>query len=152
MKLFSFVVMLLGIAVAINTSGCVVVKEYAPAEEAVSNVKPQELELAKNLLRAFVKNDAKAFVALLPEETREKFTEQSFSATRKSVVDSVGEPVSYSYVTTLKLPSLNPQIWKVCFRRYNVNRTREYTSEVLFKVVTGMVDKKEAVITGFHFL
>ena len=118
MKVFSFVMMLLGAAAAIHTSGCVVVKEYAPVKETAANVKPQELELARKLLRAFVKNDAKTFVALLPEETREKFTEKSFAVTRKSVIDSVGEPVSYSYVTTLKLPSLNPQIWKVCFRRH----------------------------------
>ena len=56
------------------------------------------------------------------------------------------------YLTTLKLGTLHPQVWKVEFRRYNVNRSQEYTSEVLFKVITGITNTGEAVITGFHFL
>lgn len=132
-------------------SGCVVVKEYAPDKENIT-VNKQELQIARELLQAFIKNDAKGFVALLPEETRSKFTEKNFASTRKSIIESIGEPVAYTYLTTLKLEALHPQIWKVTFRRSNVNNTREYTSEVLFKVVTGMVNNKEAVITGFHFL
>ncbi|MBR7104886.1 MAG: hypothetical protein IKC65_08080 [Lentisphaeria bacterium] len=133
------------------TSGCVVVREYAPAKETVQ-VSKEEYTLARELLVAFVKNDGKKFVSLLPEETRSKFTEETFAATRKSVLDSMGEPVSYTYLATLKLEPLHPQLWKVTFRRQNVNRTKEFTSEILFKVVTGKLDKKQAVITGFHFL
>lgn len=144
--------MLLGAAVLpMLFSGCVVIKEYAPAKEEIK-VSAQEHELAKKLLQAFIKDDAEAFVALLPEETRTKFTVDSFKTTRQSVIDSVGEPIAYTYVTTLKLATLHPQIWKVTFRRKNVNNTKEFTSEVLFKVVTGMIGKDEAVITGFHFL
>ena len=131
-------------------NGCVVVKEYAPQKGAV-NISKQEYELARKLLQAFIKNDAKTFVSLLPEETRSKFTEDSFATTRKSVLESVGEPVAYSYITTLELAGFHPQIWKVRFRRYNVNRTKTFYSEVLFKVITGLADKKEAVITGFSF-
>lgn len=139
------------IAALLLTSGCVVVREYAPQENTVK-ASDVEYDLARKLLQAFIKNDAEAFVALLPEETRAKFTVNDFARTRKSVIESVGEPVAYSYVTTLKLDKLHPQIWKVTFRRYNVNNTREFTSEVLFKVITGMIDAKTAVITGFHFL
>ena len=103
-------------------------------------------------LQAFIKNDADGFVALLPEETRTKFTAKEFAATRKAVLESIGEPVAYSYVTSLKLDKLNPQIWKVTFKRNNVNNTREYTSEVLFKVVTGMESRTKAAIISFHFL
>ena len=131
-------------------SGCVVVKEYAPQKDAVE-ISKQEYALARQLLQAFIKNDAKTFVSLLPEETRSKFTEESFAASRKSVIESVGEPVAYSYITTLELAGFHPQIWKVRFRRYNVNRTKTFYSEVLFKVITGMADKKDAVITGFSF-
>ena len=132
-------------------SGCVVVKEYMPAKETVK-VDPQEYELARKLIRAFVKNDAEGFIALLPVETRAKFTVENFKQTRKSVLESIGEPVAYSYLTTLELSGLHPQIWKVQFKRFNVNRTKEFTSEALFKVVTGMTDRKTAVITGFHFM
>ena len=139
------------LAAGLFLNGCVVVREYAPQKEAVK-VSDREYKLARALLQAFVKNDAKTFVSLLPEETQSKFTVDSFAATRKSVIESVGEPIEYSYVTTLELAGLHPQIWKVRFRRYNVNRSKKFDSEVLFKVVTGMADRKEAVITGFHFL
>ena len=105
-------------------SGCVVVREYAPPKEAVKVTVPEQ-ELARKLLQAFIKNDAKGFVALLPEETRSKFTVKDFAKTRKAVVESIGEPVAYSYLTTLKMESLHPQIWKVTFRRNNANRTRD---------------------------
>ena len=142
---------LLAAATLLFTTGCTVIREYQPPKETVK-VKQQEYELARKMLQAFVKNDAKTFVSLLPEEMRAKFDVKAFNKFRKNVFDSVGEPVSYSYVTSLELASLNPQIWKVRFRRYNVNQTKEYTSEVLFKVITGMVNNKDAVVTGFHFL
>lgn len=139
------------LALTAFSSGCVVIKEYAPPKESIKAT-ALEYELSRKLLQAFIKNDAKGFIALLPEETRSKYTVKSFQNTRKAVVDSVGEPVAYTYVTTLKLAALNPQIWKVTVRRQNINKTKEYTSEILFKVVTGMTSSKEAIITGFQFL
>ena len=130
--------------------GCVVIKEYQIPKEP--KIYFAEQELAKKLLQAFIKNDAAGFVALLPEETQSKFTKQNFETTRKAVIKSVGEPVAYQYLTTLKLDMLHPQIWKVTFKRNNVNNTKEYTSEVLFKVVTGMDSNKKPVILSFHFL
>ena len=82
----------------------------------------------------------------------DNFTEEEFAKTRKAILESVGEPVEYTYLTTLELAALHPQIWKVRFKRWNVNRSKEYTSEILFKVITGMENKNQAVITGFHFL
>lgn len=146
-----FTVVFAGVLISLFATGCTVIREYPPQKEDF-NVKKAEYELGRDLLQAFVKNDAEKFVSLLPEETRTKFTVENFKTTRKSVLESVGEPVSYSYVTALEFPSLTPQIWKVRFRRYNINKTKEYTSEVIFKVITGMINDKEAVITGFHFL
>lgn len=133
------------------STGCVIIKEYQP-EKREDKLNPKEYDLARQLLQAFIKNDAKTFVSLLPEETRKKFTVDNFKDTRKAVIESIGEPVSYTYMTTLELSNLHPQVWIVRFKRYNVNRTKEFTSEVLFKVITGMTDRKTAVITGFHFL
>lgn len=130
--------------------GCVVIKEYQAPKEATVNVAEQIL--AKKLLQAFIKNDAEGFIALLPEETQSKFTKQNFKTTRDAVIKSVGEPVAYQYLATLKLDMFHPQLWKVTFKRNNVNNTKEYTSEVLFKVVTGMENNKKPVIISFHFL
>ena len=146
-----FLAMFAGAVLLAVGSGCVIIKEYAPEANAVK-INPVEQELARKLLQAFIKDDAKTFVSLLPEEARKNFTTDNFKQTRKSVIESVGEPISYTYMTTLELSSLHPQIWKVRFKRHNVNRTKEFTSEVLFKVITGMSDRKTAVITGFHFL
>ena len=132
-------------------SGCIVVREY-PAAEKTAEVKKQEIEIARELVKAFVTNDAKAFVSLLPEEVRTKFNEESFARTRKAVTDSVGEPISFTYLTSLELPALTPQIWKIRFSRVNLKKEQEFTSELLFKVITGMTDKKSAVITSFQFI
>ena len=146
-------VMAITAALAALFSGCTVIREYAPEKAEVTAKLPEpEYELARKLLQAFVKNDAEAFVALLPEETRKNFDVKKFRDTRKSIIDSIGEPISYSYMTTLELNVLHPQIWKVRFRRSNVNNSKEFTSEVLFKVVTGMANGQEAVVTAFHFL
>ena len=49
--------MLIGIlAFAALNSGCVVIREYAPQKENVK-ASPQEYELARKLLQAFIKND-----------------------------------------------------------------------------------------------
>ena len=55
-------------------------------------------------------------------------------------------------MTSLELPALTPQIWKVRFRRVNRKGDTEFTSEVLFKVVTGTDKKKQAVVTTFQFI
>lgn len=146
-----FFILLVSAFLVSSFCGCTVVYEYAPAREEVK-IAPAEQELARKLLQAFIENDAAGFVKLLPESMSSKFTEEAFAETRKAVIESVGEPMGYSYLTTLELAPLHPQIWKVRFRRSNVNNSKEFTSEVLFKVVTGMANGQEAVVTAFHFL
>ena len=147
-----FVAVLAGVMISAVQTGCVVVKEYAPAAEAKSKINPAEYELGRSLLTAFVKNDAAKFIGLLPEETREKFTEESFTKTREAIVKSVGEPVEFTYLTRLELETLTPQIWRVRFRRANLKNTKDFHSELLFRVVTGIGRDKKAVITSFQFL
>ena len=53
---------------------------------------------------------------------------------------------------TLELAGIHRQIWKVRFRRVNRKGDTEFTSEVLFKVVTGTDKKKQAVVTTFQFI
>ena len=149
MRYFSFLA-ILGF-VMFCSSGCTVIKEYPAAESSVK-VNPQEYELGRKLVSALVKNDGKAFVALLPEETRSKYTVESLEKTRKSIVESLGEPVAFSFFTALELPALTPQIWKIRFCRTNLKSGEKFYSEVLFRVITGMFDKKQAVITGFQFI
>ena len=144
--------MFASVMMLVCVSGCIVVKEYAPQPEAKAKINPAEYELGRALLTAFVKNDASGFVGLLPEETRAKFTEESFKKTRESIVKSVGEPVEFTYLTRLELETLTPQIWRVRFRRANLKNTQDFHSELLFRVVTGVERNKKAVVTSFQFL
>ncbi len=141
------VFMLLGTTACVN----VVVKEN-PIPEKELTINPAEYNLARDLITAFVANDAKKFVALLPEETATHFNEQEFAVTRASVVKSVGEPIEFSYLTSLELTSFTPQIWKIRCKRSDLKNEKDFTSEVLFRVVTGMTKKNEAVIISFQFL
>ena len=139
------------ITLAFATTGCTTVIEVQkPAQEIKIN--QLEYELGKALLTAFVTNDAEAFVNLLPEDTRNTFDKEAFAKHRASIVKSVGEPISFHYLTTLELTTLNPQIWKVRFKRTNLKNIEDFTSELLFRVVTGMSKKNEAIITSFQFL
>ena len=132
-------------------TGCTVVKEF-PAEGTVSEKKTAEHELARKLLHAFVKGDAAEFVSLLPEDMQSKFGKAEFKKYREKIIESAGEPISFTYLTSLELQALTPQIWKVRFRRENNRNGQEFTSEVLFRVITGMSSKKTAVITSFQFI
>ena len=73
------VIMLTSVAVM---TGCTVIKEF-PAAEQVPEKKKIEHELAEKLLKAFITNDAKGFVALLPEDTQKKFDTEAFKKYRK---------------------------------------------------------------------
>lgn len=139
------------LVLASTVTGCTVVKEF-PAAEPVVQAKSAEYELARNLVKAFVKGDAKGFVALLPEETQSKFDVESFEKYREKIIESAGEPISFTYLTSLELQALTPQIWKIRFRRVNKKNELEFTSEILFRVITGMSSKKTAVITSFQFI
>lgn len=143
---------LLSVAVLGALCGCTIIREYPAGPETRAAVSEQEFALARSLVEAFVANDGKKFISLLPEESRKNFNKEAFDKTRKSIVESVGEPIAFSYLTKLELTTLSPQIWRIRFRRVNAKSGEEFTSELLFRVVTGLVGKKQAVITGFQFI
>ena len=143
--------LLVALGIGLGTAGCTVIREVEPPAGERATASGPEYELGRSLLVALVKNDRRGFVALLPEEMRERFTVENFDALRKGVVESVGEPISFGYVTALELRVFTPRIWRVrCLRRDRAGK--EYTSEVLFRVVTAMADPKTPVVTGFQFL
>jgi len=133
------------------STGCTVIREVDPPREEWNTASGPEYELGRSLLEAIVKNNRRKFVSLLPEEMRERFTVENFDALRKGLVESVGEPISFRYVTALELHVFTPRIWRVrCLRRDRAGK--EFTSEVLFRVITAMADAKTPVVTGFQFL
>ena len=109
-----------------------------------------EYLLGRELLSAFLKDDAGKFVALLPARLRQEFDHKKFEATRKAVTASMGEPVSFRYVTALEMTAVTPHIWAVRFSRISRDGKEEHTSEMLFRVITGHLDGKPYII-GFNF-
>ena len=63
----------------------------------------------------------------------------------------MGEPISFQYVTSLELTTFTPYIWKIRFERTDPRNGKKFTSEILFRIVTGKLNGKPVLI-GFQFL
>ena len=98
-----------------------------------------------------MKNDAKTFLGAMPEEARKKFNEKQFAASRKSILESMGEPISFCYVTSLEMTAFTPHVWKIRFQRTDPRNDKKFTSEALFRIITGKIDGKPVLI-GFQFI
>ncbi len=132
-------------------SGCATGIRELPAE--VRQTEPQGADYAfcRKLVIAFLKNDAKTFLAQVPEEVRQKFNEKQFAASRKSIIESMGEPISFQYVTALEMTAFTPHIWKIRFQRTDPRNGKKFTSEALFRIITGKLNGKPVLI-GFQFI
>lgn len=145
-----FGILIAGMAAAACFAGCTIIREL-PADERKEQPQGPEFELCRTQIKAFMRNDAGTFVANVPDEARRTFNEKFFEASRKSVIESMGEPISFQYVTALKLTdNITPHIWKIRFKRVN-RKGAEFTSELLFKIVIGML-KDKPVMISFQFL
>ena len=144
--------MLLGGLLLMFVSGCTVIREV-PMEQALPEQAAPELQLCRVLLEAFLKNDARAFVDHLPADTRNDFDVKKFDDTREYITKTLGTPVTYQYVTTLKFVTLSPHIWKIGFERKD-RKGEIIRSEALFRIITGQTgpEKKDVSVIGFNFL
>lgn len=136
-------------ALAVCT-GCTVIREV-PMEQALPDNAAPEMQLCRSLLEAFLKDDAAGFVAKLPEDTRDQFDRQKFDSTRKYITSTMGQPVSYQYLTTLEFAILSPHIWKIRFERKD-RQGKVIHSEALFRIITGDVGNGKVAVIGFNFL
>ena len=132
-------------------AGCATPIRELPREERKNEPQGEEYAFSRKLVIAFMRNDAKGFIQHLPEEVREKFDEKKFDASRKSIIESMGEPISFQYVTALELTTFTPFVWKIRFQRTDPRNGKKFTSEALFRIITGKLDNKPILI-GFQFL
>ena len=132
-------------------SGCATRIRELPAEVRKTEPQGADFEFCRKLVIAFMKNDAKTFLAHVPGEAREKFNEKQFAASRKAIIESMGEPISFQYVTALELTAFTPHIWKIRFQRTDPRNDKKFTSEALFRIITGKINGKPVLI-GFQFL
>ena len=138
------------LAAAAFLCGCTVIRELPPEELKKQGSTP-EFVLGRELLTAFLKNDGSAFVSQLEPKVQEQFTVEKFRETRTRIVEALGEPVSFRFLTTLEMTALKPNVWAVRFKRVNPQSGKEFHQEVLFRVVTAFADGKAHVIS-FNFL
>lgn len=137
-------------AAVLALTGCTVIREM-PMEQALPKDATPEMKLCRSLLEAFLKNDAAGFVELLPEDTREKFDMRKFTATRDYITSTMGQPISFQYLTTLEFVTLSPHIWKIRFERKD-KKGNIIRSEALFRIITGDVGQGKVAVIGFNFL
>ena len=132
---------------ALLLAGCTFVREL-PSEDAVSQRDTPEFELARDMLYAFIRNDADAFVSKMAPKDRERLSPKQFKAFRAEMVENRGEPVSFRYLATLEMPvPFKPHIWAVRMKKTNPQNGKEFHQEILFRVVTARADGKVHVIS-----
>ena len=129
--------------------GCTTISELPPEEVKKQGDTP-EYTLAREMLIAFLRGDARGFVSHLTPEVQKQFNAAKFKETRSNIVKNLGEPVSFRFLTTLEMTALKPNVWAVRFKRVNPVSKKEFHQEVLFSIVTAEVDGKAHVIS-FNF-
>ena len=144
---------LASVLLAASVSACTTIRELPAADpdEEISAESMAEREYSRKLLEAFLKNDASGFIAMLSPEMKEEFGKDKFELSRKVITETLGEPVSFSFVTALEHVAITPYIWKVRFVLKN-KQDKEYYSEALFRVLAGHDTKGDVIVVGFNFL
>ena len=153
MTFFSRFSALAAVLLAASVSACTTIKELPPdpADAELSVEAQEERDYSRKLLEAFLKNDSSKFISLLSPEMKEEFGKDKFELSRKVITETLGEPVSFSYVTKLEHVAITPYIWKVRFVLKN-KEGKEYYSEALFRVLAGHDTKGDVIVVGFNFL
>ena len=153
MTFFSRFSALAAVLLAASVSACTTIRELPPVDSGaeLSIEAQEERDYSRKLLEAFLKNDASKFISLLSPEMKEEFGKDKFELSRKVITETLGEPVSFSYVTALEHVAITPYIWKVRFVLKN-KEGKEYYSEALFRVLAGHDTKGDVIVVGFNFL
>ena len=134
--------------------GCQSFMKTDVSADAVFDPIPAERKLGDELIKAYQENDADGFVAVLPQEARERFGKKEFEKTRKDIQDAMGEVEEFKFLTTLDAPGFRTYVWKVTFKRTKVmDKNVELRQETLFRLV--MTTPKEGAkpfLMTFGFL
>ena len=153
MKVLNLFSAFAAILLAGAVSACTTIRELPsdPAAVELSVEQTEEREYSRKLLEAFLKNDDSGFISLLSPEMKEEFGKDKFELSRKVITETLGQPVSFSYVTALEHIAITPYIWKVRFVLKN-KEDKEFYSEALFRVLAGHDTQGNVIIVGFNFL
>lgn len=131
------------------TTGCASLGLQNNKAEVPENLPQKRVGL--ELLEAFFNNDAEAFRNQFPEEIRSDITKKDFEQTRKAMLDKLGKPVSYEFVTNLEQPNWTVSIWKILFERDSADKTKKIRQETFFRAVAGELDGKMILLNQSFF-
>lgn len=148
---FVFLGVAIGVLISMSTAGCASLSEKeteAKKEASVPVIRPEEN--GRDLVEAFLRNRPKAFVAALPEDLRKQFGEAEFEGAYKSIVETLGKPVSYKFAFQIENPFVTVSVWAVRFERKS-EEGKILHQEALFRVISGVIDKQPKIIS-FNFL
>lgn len=147
-----FLMIVISVAALTTLTGCRSVPEIheLPQAKAFSGRMTAEMKLCREMVVAFVRNDAETFNRQFTTSLKH-FDKNTFERTRKEVINTLGEPVSFQYLTTLEFPAFKPHFWKIRFRRTDRNG-KEIFSESLLRIVTGISPEMQIVVLAFNFV
>lgn len=112
---------------------------------------PQKI-VGKELLEAFIRNDADAFLNQYPEGLRKNFSRKGFEQSRNAMLEKLGNPVSYRFVANLEHPVFTVSIWTIRFERDNADKTGKIYQEMVFRAIAGELDGKSILMNQNFFL
>ena len=130
-------------------SGCTTISELAPEEVKKQGDTP-EFALAREMLIAFLRGDARGFVSHLSPEVQKQFNTEKFAQTRAAFIKDRGEPVSFRFLTTLEMAVFKPNVWALRLKRVNPVTKKEFYHEELCIIETFEVDGK-TLVRSFSF-
>lgn len=131
-------------------AGCAGRTEVHPEAIPETASVQKEDPAGRELLDAFIRDDAAAFVRILPDELRKQFGKKEFEQARTELTGNLGAPVSCCFETSLEHPLLNVSLWKVRFKRRGTEG-EDLHQEILFRVISGNAESGRVIIS-FNFL
>jgi len=155
MKFQIRVLFTLALLLALTTTGCALWSgETKPVEQTQAEKEQISFHQAsqangEKLITAFINDNAGEFTTLLPSDLQKQFGAAEFTAARKSILETLGKPVSAQYALKLDHPVLDVSIWVVNFERTNTDK-QTVTQQSLFRVISGKLDGKSQIVS-FNF-
>lgn len=107
----------------------------------------QQRNMCAEVLNAIGENDYDAFRNVCGDLIPEK----QFIAAHQNLQKQFGKMKDFKFVTSLRTPLVQNDIWLVTFQRKNAEKNEEITQDILFRFVTGE-DADGWKVIGFAFL
>ena len=145
---FSLII-IVACSISFTCLSCTTIKQLP--EEKVIKENTSEFKFAEKVLFSVLKDDYSAFQSMLSPDLKDAISKDVFQKILQEVVDTAGTPVSYQYVTKLKMKSLSPYIWKIYCKKDDKENKKEIITEVLFRVVVAST-KEGPFLVSYNFL